>query len=109
MWGPVCGPRMILLMLRLIAAILASIFAISILRSVIGLIMKAFGNMVGPNLAKTSHGQPQPSSSATPVAGELKKDPVCGTYVLAATAVKKTSGGQTLYFCSTECRDKHSA
>jgi YHS domain-containing protein len=95
-------------MLRLIAAILASIFAISILRSVIGLIMRAFGNLVGPNLAKSApYGQPQ--SSATPVAGELKKDPVCGTYVLAATAVKKISGSQTIYFCSNECRDKHSA
>jgi YHS domain-containing protein len=97
-------------MLRLIAALLASIFAITILRSIIGLIMRVFANLVGPNLAKSSpQGQPQSSSSATPVAGELKKDPVCGTYVLAATAVTKTSGGQTLYFCSTECRDKHSA
>ena len=97
-------------MLRLIAVMLASIFAISILRSVIGLIMKAFGGMVGPNLANnTPQGQPQPSSPAAPVGGELKKDPVCGTYVLAATAVKKTSGGQTIYFCSTDCRDKHSA
>ncbi len=97
-------------MLRLIAVILASIFAISILRSVIGLIMKAFGELVGPNLAKSAPGgQPQSTSSETPVAGELKKDPVCGTYVLAATAVKMTSGGQTYYFCSTDCRDKHSA
>ena len=93
-------------MLRLIAAILASIFAISILRSVIGLIAKAFGSMVGPNLPKST---PGPSASATPAAGELKKDPVCGTYVLAETALKKTSGSHTLYFCSAECRDKHSA
>ena len=97
-------------MLRLIAAILASIFAISILRSVIGLIMKAFAGMVGPNFAKSGpQSQPQPSASTAPAAGELKKDPVCGTYVLAATAVKKTSGNQTIYFCSTDCRDKHSA
>ena len=96
-------------MLRLIAAILASIFAISILRSVIGLIMKAFASMVGPNLAKTGpHGEPQ-SSSTAPASGELKKDPVCGTYVLATTAVKKISNGQTIYFCSSECRDKHTA
>ena len=36
----------------------------------------------------------------------LKKDPVCGTFVSAATAVQKTKGGETYYFCSTECRDK---
>ena len=93
-------------MLRLIAAILATIFAITILRSVIGLIARAFGDLVGPNLAKSAPpGQPQ--SSASPVAGELKKDPVCGTYVLAATAVKMSTGSQTIYFCSNECRDKH--
>ena len=97
-------------MLRLIAAILATIFAISILRAVIGLVMKAFANMVGPDLARASpQGEPQPPSSTASATSELKKDPVCGTYVLAATAVKKTSGGQTIYFCSTDCRDKHSA
>lgn len=98
-------------MLRLIAAILVSIFAISMLRSVIGLIMKAFGDMVGSNLPKTpSPSQPQPTTSEqTPASGELKKDPVCGTYVLAATAVKTSAGGHTFYFCSNDCRDKHSA
>lgn len=92
-------------MLRLIAVMLASIFAISILRSVIGLILKTFASMVAPNLPKSG---PQPSTSETPaVAGELKKDPVCGTYVLATTAVKKISAGETVYFCSADCRDKH--
>ena len=95
---------------RYILVLLVSIFAISLLRSVIGLIMKAFGEMVGPHLAKaapTSAGKPQPSPPAPPT-GELKKDPVCGTYVPAATAISKRSGGQTLYFCSTNCRDKYS-
>jgi len=98
-------------MLRLIAAVLVSIFAISILRSVIGLIMKAFGDLLGTNLAKTQtpSGRPQPTTQQGPVGGELKKDPVCGTYILAATAVKKSAGGQTHYFCSTDCRDKYSA
>jgi uncharacterized protein len=39
--------------------------------------------------------------------GELMKDPVCGTYVSAASAVKREVGGETLHFCSTACRDKY--
>jgi YHS domain-containing protein len=41
--------------------------------------------------------------------GELKKDPVCGTYVAASTGITRQIEGQTLYFCSTQCRDKYRA
>jgi YHS domain-containing protein len=36
----------------------------------------------------------------------LKKDPVCGTYVSAATSLTRTVNGSVLHFCSKECRDK---
>ena len=39
--------------------------------------------------------------------GELKKDPVCGTYVSADAAVTKNVRGELLHFCSTDCRDKY--
>lgn len=39
-------------------------------------------------------------------AGELRKDPVCGTFVSTATSPKRVVNGETYYFCSTECRDK---
>ena len=39
--------------------------------------------------------------------GELKKDPVCGTYVSAALAVTRTINGELVHFCSKECRDKY--
>ena len=39
--------------------------------------------------------------------GELKKDPVCGTYVSASASVTRTVNGQVIHFCSTECRDKY--
>jgi YHS domain-containing protein len=38
--------------------------------------------------------------------GELKKDPICGTYVSTAGSLKQTVDGSTIYFCSKECRDK---
>jgi YHS domain-containing protein len=37
---------------------------------------------------------------------KLVRDPVCGTFVAPASARSLTSGGQTHYFCSDECRLK---
>jgi len=37
----------------------------------------------------------------------LHKDPVCGVYISAETGVARTVGGETVYFCSPECRDKY--
>ena len=45
-------------------------------------------------------------ATRAPVGGELKKDPVCGTFVAAVGSVQQTVGKQTIYFCSEECRDK---
>jgi YHS domain-containing protein len=42
-----------------------------------------------------------------PLQGELKRDPVCGTYVSTATSVKRTVGGEVVHFCSEECREKY--
>jgi len=39
--------------------------------------------------------------------GELRKDPVCGTYVSTAASITRTVNGQVLYFCSKECSDKY--
>jgi YHS domain-containing protein len=41
--------------------------------------------------------------------GELKKDPVCGVYILTRASVTRTVDGQVVHFCSTECRDKYRA
>jgi YHS domain-containing protein len=49
----------------------------------------------------------QPQAPSVPLGGELKKDPVCGTYISAATALQEKVKGETLYFCSKECRDKY--
>jgi hypothetical protein len=39
--------------------------------------------------------------------GELKKDPVCGTYVSTAASITRTVKGEVFYFCSQECADKY--
>ena len=41
--------------------------------------------------------------------GELRKDPVCGTYVAENASVKKVVDGKPVHFCSAACRDKFRA
>ena len=53
--------------------------------------------------------QPPPAQPTVVVGGELKKDPVCGTYVSTGASVTRTVDGQVLHFCSKECRDKYRA
>lgn len=55
---------------------------------------------------------PQSRTSQPPTVtagGELKKDPVCGTYVSTSTSVTRTVNGQVFHFCSAQCRDKYRA
>jgi YHS domain-containing protein len=54
-----------------------------------------------------AHRQAAPPPAPTVVAGgELKKDPVCGTYVSTSLGFTRTVKGEVMYFCSKECRDK---
>ena len=90
-------------MFRVLLYILTTIFVISLLRGVIGTLAKIFGSMVNPPPERASTQRP----GAVPMGGELKKDPVCGTYVSTSTSVKKTiAGGDVVHFCSATCRDK---
>jgi YHS domain-containing protein len=84
--------------IRLILYLLTSVLLISALRSVIGWIARQFTNSVG--LGSTRPVAPERGLE------ELHKDPVCGTFVASAAAVRKTVGGQVYYFCSEACRAK---
>jgi len=54
--------------------------------------------------------QPAPNAPSPVFAGgDLKKDPVCGTYVSTSASVTRTVNGELLHFCSKECRDKYRA
>lgn len=35
---------------------------------------------------------------------EMKKDPVCGTYLPENQAIHYRKGGETFYFCSQDCK-----
>lgn len=87
-------------MLRNLIRLLFVIIGIALLRYVIALITRAV----------SGQREPRASVSREPVsAGELKKDPVCGTYIAASSSVKLSEKGETIHFCSTGCRDKYLA
>ena len=82
--------------LRFLILLVLALFVRALLRSVFQGLRSA-GNQPMPRREPPS----------TPAGGELKKDPVCGTYVSAAGSVTKTIDGRVYYFCSPECRDKY--
>jgi uncharacterized protein len=50
---------------------------------------------------------PQQGPSANQAIDEMVKDPVCGVYVPKRDALRVSSGGETLYFCSPKCRERY--
>jgi YHS domain-containing protein len=83
---------------------LLPLFAFLIVRLVLKTIAKTFSQVMN------APDQPEPPRAGkAPSGGELKKDPVCGTYVSQAAAVTKKFGSELVHFCSVECRDKYRA
>jgi YHS domain-containing protein len=89
-------------MIRALAYLIASVLVIGLVRSIIGIVMKGFADLFRPPAPPPS----SPRGPVIPAGGELKKDPVCGTFISTSTAIQKKVGGENYYFCSTECRDK---
>jgi len=92
-------------MFRAIVYLIGFMLIMSVIRSVLGIVGKAFSGLSNTSSPQAGGSASRPPSSP-PSGGELKKDPVCGTFISTATAFQKFSQGQTYYFCSTECRDK---
>ena len=82
---------------RLILVFVGTLF----IRQVVLLIMRALS--LG-SVATNPRQAPREQSG-----GELKKDPVCGTFVAVSSSIKRNVGGEVIHFCSTACRDKYQA
>ena len=95
-------------MLRAIFELLVTVLVIYFLRAVMQIIFRGFGGMMHPGAGAHAPQGPTAANNV-PLTGELKKDPSCGTYISAATSIKETVAGQTVHFCSKECRDKYVA
>ena len=93
-------------MFRFLGILLVFILVVPLVRAIMGIVMRGF-----TDLFKSPGSEPvgQGRRPEVPVAGELKKDPVCGTYISTSTPFKRTSGGQTVYFCSQSCQDRYRA
>ena len=89
-------------MFRLLLRLLVLLVIFAIIRYVIVNVSRFFSQAMRPQ-APPSPGNQAPSG---PSGGELKQDPVCGTFVPTSTSVKKTINGELVYFCSAACRDK---
>jgi len=88
------------LFLRLVLPLLILFFLRAVFRSVFTVLRQS-----APRQASRSGSNAQQRD--IPPATELKKDPVCGTYVSVATSLTRTVNGSVLHFCSPECRDKY--
>jgi YHS domain-containing protein len=95
-------------MFRAIFYLLITVVVITVLKKIIGIVLGGVAEAMKPGSAPQGTGGPRPAQQV-PLTGELKKDPVCGTYISAATSVKEKVAGQTFHFCSQECRDKYVA
>jgi YHS domain-containing protein len=42
-------------------------------------------------------------------AGTMKRDPVCGMFVVAETSLSERAEGESFYFCSERCRERFRA
>jgi YHS domain-containing protein len=93
-------------MLRALIYTLLGIFVLAMLRAIIGALTRGVSDLFREESAgaKTTAGGTRPPSAG---GGALKRDPVCGTYVPVDNSVRKVVAGETLYFCSPECRDKY--
>jgi YHS domain-containing protein len=90
----------------LIRNLLLLVVVITVLRSVIGVVMKLFAGFVGTSKAS----QPAQAGSRKPeipLSGDFHRDPVCGTFVAGTTTFQRQLGGQRFYYCSEACRSQH--
>ena len=104
-------------MFRAIFELLLTIFVVMVGRAILTSMLKGFvkassdsfgrPSPTGPTAGQTrSQQQEHPSASAT-TGRDLHKDPVCGTYVSESTGYRRQTGGQTFYYCSASCKEKH--
>ncbi len=94
-------------MFRVIFELLIFVVVLTLLKGIIGIVLRGMSAAMKPGSATEVNGAR--SSGQVPLTGELKKDPVCGTYIATASSIKEKVGGQTFHFCSQECRDKYVA
>lgn len=95
-------------MFRAAIELLFTILIVLVARAVLTSLMKGIANAGAKATSGSTNSPRQPNRGpAAQPSGELHKDPVCGTYVAESTSFRRQAGGQTFYYCSEACREKH--
>ena len=89
-------------MFRLVFRFLLLLVLFALVRYVLTTVARVFSQ----NTRDRSSPPPGPRAPAGQPGGELKQDPVCGTFFPISSSVKKTVNGELVHFCSVACRDK---
>jgi YHS domain-containing protein len=106
-------------MFRTILEFLAMLVFFAVVRSAISRVFRMMGGSIKANASapnpfaeafRQATGQAAGRTVREPdlqSAGELQKDPVCGTFVPVSTSLKRMVAGEPVYFCSQACRDQY--
>lgn len=98
-------------MLRAAIEFLVIVFFAIAARAVLTSVMKgltnASANAFRAGNTQSAGNQPSNAPPQASTGGDLHKDPVCGTYVAESTPYRQHVAGQTFYYCSDACREKH--
>jgi uncharacterized protein len=89
-------------MFRLFFRFLVLLFVFAVIRYIVTAVARTLSGTMRSPTSSPSGDQKPPNT----VGGELKQDPVCGTFVPTSGSVTKTINGEPVYFCSAACRDK---
>ncbi|HYP14651.1 MAG TPA: hypothetical protein VEQ63_12060 [Bryobacteraceae bacterium] len=87
-------------MLFILYAFIA-ILVLTAIRMFAGVLTKGLAEMTRPVDSDPSEPH-RPAQEGS----ELKRDPVCGTFVATSTPFRREARSGPLYFCSADCRDK---
>lgn len=87
-------------------ALLRFIFVVCLLFLIRRLFQWVSGAGGGPRRRSQSAPPDFPSSHMKNL-GKMVKDPVCGTYVDPSLAVCLVRGGESIYFCSPDCKSRY--
>lgn len=78
-------------------------FQLLVLAAVIIILSRWLRRAGGP----PRRGRPEARPPAPGPVEEMVQDPACGTWVPLSQALTARRNGETLHFCSAECRDKY--